>query len=446
MKIALIADVHANVFALQAVVSDARARGAAEFWDLGDATGYNPFPNETIALLRRLKAKSVLGNYDKKVLHFAKEKVHWKKDKDADKYFSFEWTSQNLCWWHKRYLRSLPLKRTLRQPPFSFLLVHGSPAAIDEGLGQDTPYARLEELASLVRVDVVLGAHAHSPMDKKASGVRFVNPGSVGRPFDKDPRASYALLDITGGLLRVEHHRVDYSLEKNLARMKKLGFPSSLIDSIRLGQSLDTLKDEQRQREEEKILSEALALAETCRYDKAHAKQVGRLALMLFDQLKDFHRFDARERFLLQCAAILHDIGWVNGGGRHHKTSRDLIMRSPELSLTEDERTIVALLARYHRRSLPAVGHKLYGFLSGEDKDRVNQLSAILRIADGLDATHRALVKEIRCLVSEQQLKVDVVCPEPIDEEIESVREKADFFKEFFGKDVAISRVSGDAV
>ena len=101
MKIALISDVHANFFALQAVVKDAKVKGAQEFWNLGDAVGYSPFPNETIALLRRLKAKSILGNYDQKILCFAREGKKWKKDKNKDKYFSFAWTTRHLSWWHK---------------------------------------------------------------------------------------------------------------------------------------------------------------------------------------------------------------------------------------------------------------------------------------------------------------------------------------------------------
>jgi putative phosphoesterase len=438
MKIALLADVHANFFALQAVVKDALAKGAEEFWNLGDDTGYNPFPNESIALLRRFKAKSILGNYDQKVLRFAAEKIHWKKDKEADKYFSFEWTNKHLLWWHKRYLKTLPEKLEIERQGFCFLLVHGSPLSIEEGLGEDTSYERFLELGALVKADVVLCGHSHSFFDKKISGVRFINPGSVGRSFDKDPRASYVLLDINSGLLRTEHHRVDYPREKNLVKMKKEKFPLSLIDSIRLGQSLDTLKKEKLQKEEEKILKEVFTLAESCHYDKAHTQQVCNLSLMIFDQLKDFHRFSARERFLLRCGALLHDIGWISGGNRHHKASRDLIVQSKNLSLSDNEKTIVALLARYHRRSLPAPGHKLYGTLNAEDKDVVNQLAAILRIADGLDATHRTLVEDIKCVIDEQRLKIDIVSKESIDEEIESCREKADFFKEFFGKEVII--------
>lgn len=74
------------------------------------------------------------------------------------------------------------------------LLVHGSPASIEEGLDAETPKARLRELAALVKDDLVLCAHSHRPFVRRAKGVWLINPGSVGRPDDGDPRASYAIL------------------------------------------------------------------------------------------------------------------------------------------------------------------------------------------------------------------------------------------------------------
>jgi len=71
---------------------------------------------------------------------------------------------------------------------------------------------------------------------------------------------------------------------------------------------------------EEPQLASVLRLARECRYEQAHTHQVTRLALDLFEQLRSLHQLGERERFWLKCAGLLHDIGWIEGQQRHHKT------------------------------------------------------------------------------------------------------------------------------
>ncbi|MFA5272406.1 MAG: metallophosphoesterase family protein, partial [Candidatus Omnitrophota bacterium] len=87
MKIAVISDVHANLPALEAVLKDVKEKRVQEIWDLGDSVGYSPFPNEVLASFRRERVKGLLGNYDKKVLSFPRERKKWRKEKDPAKYF-----------------------------------------------------------------------------------------------------------------------------------------------------------------------------------------------------------------------------------------------------------------------------------------------------------------------------------------------------------------------
>ncbi|MCX5681732.1 MAG: metallophosphoesterase family protein [Candidatus Omnitrophica bacterium] len=242
MKIAVIADVHANLFALDVVLKDAKAKGAKEIWDLGDSVGYSPFPNECLARMQRAKVKGILGNYDKKVLDFPKMKKSWQGQKHPAKYFSFQWASRNLSRSNNLYLRKLPEKLEMARKGVRFLLVHGSPLSIDEALGTGTPKQRFLELAKAVDADVVLCGHSHGFFNKKVAGIRFVNPGSVGRSFDGEPMASYVMLEINDGVLHVKNYRIDYENDKNLKRMRQEKFPLVLIDSIRLGRSIDELK------------------------------------------------------------------------------------------------------------------------------------------------------------------------------------------------------------
>ena len=132
-------------------------------------------------------------------------------------------------------------------------------------------------------------------------------------------------------------------------------------------------------------MESALALAKECKYEREHTHQVERLALEIFDQLGRLHKLGRAERFLLRCAAILHDIGWLEGQKGHHKTALRIIMDSPILRFDFPRRRIIGLIARYHRKSLPKEQHTYFRDLDAKDRNIVRKLSGILRVADGLD-------------------------------------------------------------
>lgn len=242
MKVAVFSDVHANLPALEAVIEHAHHQGVQEFWDLGDSVGYSPFPNEVLDVFRREKVKSVLGNYDKKVLIFPLTQKKWRKQKAPAKYFSFSWAHQCLSKDHKHYLARLPGTRRIRRSNFRFLLVHASPLDIDEIVSPRTSCKRFGELAKAARANIVLFGHSHFFMDRMFAGTRFINPGSVGRSFDGKQEASYVLLDIGPGAVKAKRYRLSYDLSSVVAKMRKGKFPKILIESIRLGRSIDELE------------------------------------------------------------------------------------------------------------------------------------------------------------------------------------------------------------
>lgn len=129
-------------------------------------------------------------------------------------------------------------------------------------------------------------------------------------------------------------------------------------------------------------------LGRRLRFDEAHARQVTRFALRLFDDLRHLHRLDGRDRLLLMAAAMLHDSGKLISTSRHHKHSRYLILNCGIEGLDEGELEIVGMIARYHRGSRPRKTHGRYGELDPSDRKRVKKLASLLRIADGLDSDH----------------------------------------------------------
>ena len=116
----------------------------------------------------------------------------------------------------------------------------------------------------------------------------------------------------------------------------------------------------------------------------------------LFDQLKAEHGLSGRERLLLEVAALLHDVGNYVSLRGHHKHTWYLLSVSEIFGVAQDDMGLVANVARYHRRALPQRSHLPYMALDRESRVVVNKLSAILRLANALDADHLQKVKDVR--------------------------------------------------
>jgi exopolyphosphatase/guanosine-5'-triphosphate,3'-diphosphate pyrophosphatase len=131
--------------------------------------------------------------------------------------------------------------------------------------------------------------------------------------------------------------------------------------------------------------------------EPTHALQVTRLATRIFDLLERTHLLKSRDRELLQCAALLHDIGWsvAPTGKAHHKHSAKLIRRHTWENLEPIEIELVALTARYHRKKNPVLKHAPYARLDQRERRRVNALAALLRMADALDRSHTSIVRSL---------------------------------------------------
>ena len=179
-------------------------------------------------------------------------------------------------------------------------------------------------------------------------------------------------------------------------------------------------------------LEAVLALARKCNYEREHTHQVEKLALQLFDQLVELHHLGGQERFMLRCGTLFHDIGWIEGQKGHHKTALRIIMGNAALPFDFRDKSIIALLARYHRKALPKEQHTYFRDLDAKDQNIVRVLSGISRVADGLDRTHQSKVKDISCQLDKK--RVEIVCSpkEPLDAEFATVRDKGELFEQVF--------------
>ncbi len=131
-----------------------------------------------------------------------------------------------------------------------------------------------------------------------------------------------------------------------------------------------------------------IELGERCGYWPEHAQQVARLALAIFDQTRSVHGLGDRERDWLEFGALLHDVGVHISYERHNRHSYYLIKNGDLRGFDPREIEIIALIARYHRQGTPKKGHGGYGDLKSGKRRVVKALSAMVRLAEGLDRSH----------------------------------------------------------
>ncbi len=399
--------------------------------------GYTPMPNEVIDRLQQQQVVNIMGNYDTKVLAFAAKKEMWQRKKSTEKMSAFAWNDAHLTASARAFLESLPERLEMTFQGHTFLLVHGSPASPGEHLTRTTPDRRLKELAKLTSAEVILCGHSHDPFARQVGRHWFINPGSVGRPEGGDWRACYALVTVTSETLAVEHRRLDYDLERAVQAITAAGLPGRFADVLRTGRNLDDLDRSTLSRPE--IEATAETWARQIDPEPGHAEQVTRLVLQLFDQLRSLvPAWTDEDRSLLACAAWLHDIGWSRGRKRHHKVALDLILKDIHLPFSEKQRTLVGLVARYHRRALPQLHHRVYRNLNEPEQQKVQQLASLLRIADGLDRGHVGAVPQVRCSLSDEQVDIECLGSEDTSSERHAAQEKADLFTATFARRVVV--------
>ncbi len=245
MRIALLADLHANLPALEAVLADVDGRGVEQVHHLGDLVGYAPWPDEVVALLAEREIEGVSGNYDSTVAHDHPHCGCRYEDPRQEEmsHRSFAWTREHVSEETRRRLARLPFRLDLRpagghtsRP--QAILVHGTPTlnTLYWDAGRSDDFCRtMIEAAAARRGDVIACGHTHVPWVREVGGVHLVNAGSVGRPKDGDPRACYAVADFTGPLPAIEIVRVEYDVERAARAVRDSDLPDELADYLERG-------------------------------------------------------------------------------------------------------------------------------------------------------------------------------------------------------------------
>lgn len=218
MKILLLADIHANWPALQAI---------NETFDaclvLGDIVDYGTDPAPCVDWVRRHATFAIRGNHDHAVVQsvVARGGSGLKGLAAATRPLQRQLLDKSQF----KYLCRLPVTQSFRLDNLNFLLVHATPRdPLDEYLLND-PDAWRDVLHS-VDADVVCVGHTHIQFELEVDGIRVINPGSVGQPRDGDWRCAYAVLENQ----QLTFHRVEYDIGLTLAQMRQIGMEPWVVN------------------------------------------------------------------------------------------------------------------------------------------------------------------------------------------------------------------------
>lgn len=238
MRIALFSDIHANLPALQAFFSDVEGRKVDALYCLGDLVGYNTWPDEVIAEIRKRGIPTIAGNHDLKVKKLRQDESR----KEVD--YAYHIGSDEA----RDYLRTLPkfirLQYSLAEEPISILLVHGSPRSINEYLLEDLPEQYLKELLLEANTDILFCGHTHKPyhhlIHTSGKYKHVVNIGSIGKPKDGDPRGCYVILTLNENStlvntqsIKVDFIRFEYDVEKAAKAIEASPLPDEFAERLR---------------------------------------------------------------------------------------------------------------------------------------------------------------------------------------------------------------------
>lgn len=239
MKFAIIADIHGNLEALQAVLEDAQKQGCTHYACIGDVVGYGANPRECLEIIRSMGMPCVKGNHDE----------YCSVDENAEGFNPLAaeavmWTRQQLSEADRQWLRDLRYVRMVT----NFTIVH---ATLDAPQRWGYVFDKLAAAASFPyqNTPVCFFGHTHVPVafvrDTMVRGGTyskfriepgkkyFINVGAVGQPRDGNPRAAYVVYDVDEGT--VELRRIDYNIAAAQKKIRAAGLPERLAERLAYG-------------------------------------------------------------------------------------------------------------------------------------------------------------------------------------------------------------------
>lgn len=224
-RVAILADIHGNVPALEAVVADLERRSPDEILVGGDLVGRGPQGSAVVRRIGELGWPSIRGNHEDYLVEFRCGEVpaEWMS---SDEWAGPRWMAAELSSRDVDEIARFPLTLASARLP-QLRLVHGSPFSNSEGIGPWTSEEQFTSYLEAVAEPILVACHTHRPLHRAFGDREVVNVGSVGLPFNGDPRAQYAIFE--GDATSCEHTfvQVEYDRDRLLRIYEETGFAAA---------------------------------------------------------------------------------------------------------------------------------------------------------------------------------------------------------------------------
>lgn len=221
-RVAVLADIHGNMPAFEAVITDIATQQIDEVLVGGDLVGRGPQGSRVIGRVRELGWPSVRGNHEDYLLTFRRGEVpsDWL---EADEWSASRWMADDLSDDDVRFMEDLPFSLRSHSLP-QIHLFHASPRSNNDGIGPWTSRSGIKQHFDSVDESVLVCAHTHRPLHERFDNGHVINVGSVGLPFNQDHRAQYVVFELVDGEVDFQFRQVEYDLREILAIYDSSGF------------------------------------------------------------------------------------------------------------------------------------------------------------------------------------------------------------------------------
>lgn len=231
MRIAVLADIHGNLAALEAVLQDVAGHEVDEVVVAGDVVNGAPDSRACWDLLRSLGYPMLRGNHERYLYELYSE--HAKPEWDSERFAPVQWTHRQFDPSQLQEMTQLPMCLRLPQAP-DLLFVHASPHSDRDAVLSDTSQGQLDEMFAGAGEPLIVRGHNHMGAVRKWRGRTVVTAGSVGLPLDGSTTAKYLLLECNSGIWRHRWEETAYDLDSALARFRDTGYLSEAGPMARL--------------------------------------------------------------------------------------------------------------------------------------------------------------------------------------------------------------------
>jgi exopolyphosphatase / guanosine-5'-triphosphate,3'-diphosphate pyrophosphatase len=275
-----------------------------------------------------------------------------------------------------------------------------------------------------------------------AEGTGHVTVRQLGRAVDE-----LAALGFMGRRRRFDSRRADIIVSgavilEAVARHLSLASITAVDRSLRHGVLIDLMRRRFPGGRDTSLADEAIRLGRRLVFDERHAAQVAKLSLALFDGMTAIHGLSPAVRAYLETAALLHDVGNSVNYQKHHRHTQYLIQNADIPGLSDRERDLVARIARFHRRSAPALGHAAMAGLTVADARMVRKVATLLRVGDSLDRSHQQPIRRLDVSIQRDSVLARISARAPVDLEMWDVTHEAALFRSVFRRRLRVETQS----